>query len=92
MPPNSLISLKSALNVAERQGYAVGSFAPRYTPMIAPILRAGERARSPLIVQISQREMARYGIVAAEFSCERSTAKARPFRSCCISTTPSTCP
>jgi ketose-bisphosphate aldolase len=68
MPPNSLISLKSALNVAERQGYAVGSFAPRYTPMIAPILRAGERARSPLIVQISQREMARYGIVAAEFS------------------------
>jgi fructose/tagatose bisphosphate aldolase len=66
MPPNSLISLKSALNVAERQGYAVGSFAPRYTPMIAPILRAGERARSPLIVQISQREMARY--VAAEFS------------------------
>jgi tripartite ATP-independent transporter DctM subunit len=27
-----------------------------------------------------------------ERSCERSTAKARPFRSCCISTTPSTCP
>ena len=63
----SLFTLKSALAEAERQGYALGSFAPRYTAMIRPILRAGERTRSPLIVQISQRELERYEIAAAAF-------------------------
>lgn len=63
----SLFTLKSALAEAERQGYALGSFAPRYTAMIRPILRAGERTRSPLIVQISQRELERYGITPASF-------------------------
>jgi len=66
-PSGSLFTLKAALEVAERQGYALGSFAPRYTAMIRPILRAGERTRSPLIVQISQRELERYGITAAAF-------------------------
>lgn len=65
--PANLVTLKTALAVAERQGYALGSFAPRYTAMIRPILRAGERTRSPLIVQISQREMERYGVAAAAF-------------------------
>jgi ketose-bisphosphate aldolase len=64
----NLVTLKQALAVAERQGYALGSFAPRYTPMIAPILRAAERLRSPLIVQISQREMERYGVDPAGFA------------------------
>jgi fructose/tagatose bisphosphate aldolase len=70
-PPaaKNLVTLKAALAVAERQGYALGSFAPRYTAMIRPILRAAERARSPAIVQISQREMERYGIAAA--ACSR---------------------
>jgi ketose-bisphosphate aldolase len=66
-PHDSLFTLKAALEIAERQGYALGSFAPRYTAMIRPILRAGERTRSPLIVQISQRELERYGITAAGF-------------------------
>jgi fructose/tagatose bisphosphate aldolase len=65
--PKNLVTLKAALAAAERQGYALGSFAPRYTAMIRPILRAAERARSPAIVQISQREMERYGIAAAAF-------------------------
>src|ERR687894_2365133 len=65
-PPN-LLRLAPALAAAERGGYALGSFAPRYTSMIRPILRAGERTRSPLIVQISQRELERYGITAAAF-------------------------
>jgi ketose-bisphosphate aldolase len=65
--PN-LLRLAPALAAAERGGYALGSFAPRYTAMIRPVLLAAERARSPLIVQISQREMARYGISAAEFA------------------------
>ncbi len=64
----SPVTLAQALADAERQGYAIGSFAPRYTAMIRPILRAGERSRSPLIVQVSQREMDRYGIDAAGFA------------------------
>src|SRR5215217_4048805 len=63
----NLVTLKVALAAAERQGYALGSFAPRYTAMIRPILRAAERARSPAIVQISQREMERYGVTPAAF-------------------------
>lgn len=59
--------LTSVLEVASRNGFAVGSFSPRYTTMIDPILRAAEQLRSPLIVQISQREMERYGITPDEF-------------------------
>jgi ketose-bisphosphate aldolase len=65
--PMALTRLAPALKVAERGGYALGSFAPRLTPMIAPILRAGEATRSPLIVQISQREFERYGLDPAAF-------------------------
>ena len=67
-PNGSLITLKAALEVAERQGYALGSFSPRYRAMIRPILRAGERTRSPLIIQISSRELDRYGHTAASFA------------------------
>jgi ketose-bisphosphate aldolase len=67
---HNVLPLKAALAVAEQSGYALGAFAPRYTPMIQPILRAGERARSPLIVQISQRELQRYGITPETFASE----------------------
>ena len=63
----TLTRLAPALAAAERGGYALGSFALRYTSMIPAILRAGEKTRSPLIVQISQREFERYGITAREF-------------------------
>ncbi len=69
MQPN-VLPLKPALAAAERGGYALGAFSPRYTPMIEAVLRAGERARSPLIVQISQRELTRYGITPPEFAAE----------------------
>lgn len=62
------IRLAPALHAAERGGYALGSFAPRYTGMIAPILRAGKKTRSPLIVQVSQRELERYAISARQFA------------------------
>jgi fructose-bisphosphate aldolase class II len=65
---HNVLPLKAALAAAEAGGYALGSFAPRYTPMIAPILRAGEQTRSPLIVQISQRELERYGITPDAFA------------------------
>jgi ketose-bisphosphate aldolase len=55
---------------AERGGYALGAFSPRYTPMIRAVLRAGQQNRSPLIVQISSGELKRYGITPAEFAAE----------------------
>lgn len=68
-PPN-VHTLRDVLPAAEAGGYAVGSFSPRYTPMIRPILRAGKQMRSPLIVQISQKELARYSITPEEFAHE----------------------
>jgi fructose-bisphosphate aldolase class II len=68
--PSCVITLKQALEQAERGGFALGSFAPRYTSMIQPILAAGQKTQSPLIVQISQKELVRYGISPAEFAAE----------------------
>lgn len=65
-----LLTLKQIMSVAERKGYAIGSFAPRYTPMIRPILIAGQQTNSPLIVQISQNEFNWYQLTAAEFGEE----------------------
>ena len=65
-----LRTLKQILPAAERGGYAVGSFSPRTTAMIQPVLRAGQAARSPLIVQISQKELLRYQVTPARFAEE----------------------
>src|SRR5687767_1105907 len=65
-----LRTLKEVLFAAERRGYAVGSFSPRTTAMIQPILCAGQAARSPLIVQISQRELTRYQVTPSGFAEE----------------------
>jgi ketose-bisphosphate aldolase len=65
--PANLLRLAPALAVAEQHGYALGSFAPRCTPMIAPVLRAAQQTNSPLIVQISQRELVRYQLDAKAF-------------------------
>lgn len=67
---HDILPLKTALELAEHGGYALGAFSPRYTPMIEPVLRAGQRARSPLIVQISQKELERYGIAPHAFAAE----------------------
>lgn len=60
--------LKDLLAAAEKGQYAVGSFSPRSTPLIAPILKAGVLVRSPLIVQISQRELEWSGLTIDEFA------------------------
>ncbi|WP_406854243.1 class II fructose-bisphosphate aldolase [Alsobacter sp. KACC 23698] len=64
----TLRPLAPALTAAEQGGYALGSFAPRYTSMIRPVLRGAMRTRSPLIVQISQREFERYGTTPRQFA------------------------
>src|SRR5687767_1970612 len=66
----SLTTLNQVLSSAERGGYAVGSFSPRTTAMIQPVLCAGQAARSPLIVQISQKELTRYQITPSRFAEE----------------------
>ena len=63
-------TLDRALRKAEATGCALGSFAPRLTPMIAPVLAAGEQTQSPLIVQIASGELERYGISPQEFADE----------------------
>lgn len=65
---NTVFPLKPLLEMAERGRYAVGSFSPRNTLMIAPVLQAAEEARSPLIVQISQRELGWAGLTPAQFA------------------------
>jgi len=52
-----LYALADLLPVAQAGGFAVGSFTARCTPMIPGILRAGEAARSPLIVQVAPLEL-----------------------------------
>ena len=66
----TLLTLKQMLSVAEKNGYAVGAFAPRYTPMIRPILLAGQQTNSPLIVQISQNEFNWYAVEPHEVADE----------------------
>jgi fructose-bisphosphate aldolase class II len=68
--PLNLVTLKELLPRAERGGYAVGSFAPRYTSMIRPVLRAGQKMQSPLIVQISNNEFRWYESTPAAFADE----------------------
>lgn len=64
----NVFPMEILLAAAEKGGYAVGSFSPRSTPLIAPVLRAGELVRSPLLVQISQREFEWAGLTPAEFA------------------------
>jgi ketose-bisphosphate aldolase len=67
---SSLVTLNEVLSAAERGGYAVGSFSPRTTAMIQPVLCAGQAGRSPLIVQISQKELTRYEVTPSQFAEE----------------------
>jgi ketose-bisphosphate aldolase len=61
-------TLRHLLPMAQAKGYAVGSFSPRYPRMIAPVLKAGEALHSPLIVQISHKDMKRCGVAVERFA------------------------
>jgi fructose-bisphosphate aldolase class II len=74
--PPRLSTLAVALPVAERGGYALGSFSPRVLAMIEPVLRAAEQARSPLIVQIAAGELRRYHLTPEAFAEEFRRASA----------------
>ncbi|HEX7976186.1 MAG TPA: class II fructose-bisphosphate aldolase [Anaerolineales bacterium] len=61
-------NLNDILPAAQSAGYAVGSFSARLTDNIWPILRAGERLRSPLIVQLASVEMEWGQLTPEEFA------------------------
>ncbi|MBM7582947.1 fructose-bisphosphate aldolase class II [Caldicoprobacter guelmensis] len=66
----NVLTLSEILRYTREKGYAVGAFSPRYTAMIRPILRAGQKLASPLIVQISQKELKKYNVDIYKFAQE----------------------
>ncbi len=69
--PDNVRTLCEVLGAAQRDGYAVGAFAARLTPMVRSIMRGAQQTNSPAIVQISQKELIRADVrpsaVADEF-------------------------
>ncbi|WP_291956484.1 class II fructose-bisphosphate aldolase [Mahella sp.] len=71
---SNVFALKEILKYTSREGYAVGAFSARYTTMIRSILRAGQKCASPVIIQISQKEINKYQVAIDKFSHEFYTA------------------
>jgi ketose-bisphosphate aldolase len=65
---NLICTLPELLPTAQRKGYAVGAFSPRVAGLIKPVLLAGQHTLSPLIIQISQKELERYQLTPDEFA------------------------
>lgn len=66
--PNNVLNLRPVLTAAEQGGYAVGAFSPRCTALIQPVLAAAQALQSPLIVQISQKELNRHELTPQAFA------------------------
>ncbi len=66
--PENIVNLKYLLQKAEKGGFAIGAFSPRYIPVIRAVLRAGQQTQSPVIVQIAQVELKWYQYPLAEFA------------------------
>ncbi|MDR1533039.1 MAG: class II fructose-bisphosphate aldolase [Clostridiales bacterium] len=67
---SSELTFKDILREAAAGGYGVGSFSPRYTKMILPVIEAAVELISPVIVQISEKELNRHQVELAIFSAE----------------------
>lgn len=64
------MKLEEILKNTIKEGYAVGSFSPRYLAVIRPVLEAAAKTKSPVIVQISQKELGLYGCTPKQFADE----------------------
>ncbi|PYE54601.1 class II fructose-bisphosphate aldolase [Deinococcus yavapaiensis] len=64
--PRSL-TLAELLPEAQQGGYAVAAFSARYRACVEPVLRAAQDLRSPVIVEISQRELGWFGLSPRDF-------------------------
>jgi ketose-bisphosphate aldolase len=66
--PENIVTLKYLLQKAEKGGFAVGAFSPRYSSVIRAVFHAGQRTQSPIIVQIAQIELKWYQYSLPEFA------------------------
>jgi ketose-bisphosphate aldolase len=66
--PKNVRTFRELAPHAEVRGYAIGAFSPRYPLMIPPILRAAEELGSPLLIQISQKDMSRCRVEVEPFA------------------------
>lgn len=60
-------TLSELLPPAQRDGYAIAAFSARYAACVRPVLEAAIETRSPLIVEISQRELGWFGLSPRNF-------------------------
>ncbi len=63
-------NLTKVLEKGHKSGYAVGSFSPRYTKLILPIIKAAIDTESPVIIQISEKEVYRHKVAIKDFAEE----------------------
>lgn len=68
-PPGAR-TLRDLLPAARRHGYAVPAFSVRYLACVRPVVQAAQDLGSPLLVEISQRELAAYGLTPADLRAE----------------------
>jgi fructose-bisphosphate aldolase class II len=63
-------SMDGMLRDAHANGYAVGAFSARYSKMIKPIIEAAVLTASPVIVQLSEKEIIRHQVSLQAFAAE----------------------
>ncbi|WP_034336313.1 class II fructose-bisphosphate aldolase [Deinococcus misasensis] len=64
--PDSL-NLNGILPHAQQHGYGVAAFSARYLACIRPVMEAAQEQRSPVIIEISQRELGWFQVTPLEF-------------------------
>lgn len=68
--PAGAVTLRELLPTAQEQGYAVPAFSPRYLALVQPVFEAAVELSSPVIVEISQREMGWFDLTPKAFRSE----------------------
>ena len=63
-------NLTNLLENARKGKYAVGSFSTRYTQLILPVVQAAVETDSPVIVQLSEKEIIRHQVNVEAFARE----------------------
>ncbi len=69
-PPPGAVGLEDLLPPAQRDGYAVPAFSPRYLALVRPVVEAAMELRAPFIVEISQRELGWFDLTPEAFRAE----------------------
>lgn len=67
---SKVVNLTELLKHAAGNRYAVGSFSARYTKLIQPIIEAAVNTDSPVIVQLSEKEVVRHQVGIKAFADE----------------------